>query len=320
MFVSSLHINALFRRYLAVIEPRLNHFRTSFRKSSSSSSPFVLKSKYGDFKTVEASRRTFNKSDPITVSQTPDPSWKYGKGSPGFSGKHIAIDPFAEDRQMVSNYKLLVSGIARPVSFVSTISAEGIENLAPFSYFQVVDHDPPTFVIGFSARAGRVKDTRRNLVETGECVINVLSEHMVEASNATSLDVPFEESEWLLSGCTKAESSTVKPQRVNEAVFSIEGKLLEMKSLDYHGKEKLGKPTGALAIIEATRFWVRQDALNEARDEIDLGKMRPLVQLGGISYGRVREIFELPRPSLVDELQKGELGLKKFLRNTTGIR
>jgi flavin reductase (DIM6/NTAB) family NADH-FMN oxidoreductase RutF len=80
---------------------------------------------------------------------------------------------------MFSNYKLLVSGIPRPISFLSTISKDGEKNLAPFSYFQVVDHDPPIFVVGFSARvrSDRPKDTLRNLRETGECVINIVSEH-----------------------------------------------------------------------------------------------------------------------------------------------
>jgi len=218
---------------------------------------------------------------------------------------------------MISNYKLLVSGIPRPVSFVSTVSKDGIPNLAPFSYFQVVDHDPPTFVIGFTARADRPKDSRRNLEETRECVINVVSDHMIEAVNSTSLDIPYGESEWALSGLHPAPSSTVKPHRVREAVFSIEGRLLEMKSLDYRGHAKLGKPTGALAIIEATRFWVREDAVNEAGDDVDVAAMRPLVQLGGIQYGRIRETFELPRPALATELQNDENGLRNFLKPAT---
>jgi hypothetical protein len=105
----------------------------------------------------------------------------------------------------------------------------------------------------------------------------------------------------------------VKPERVKEAVFSIEGKLLEMKALDYHDAGKMGKPFGSMAIIEATRFWVQEDALNEGRDEIDLDIMRPSVQLRGIQYGRIRETFELPRPSLDTELKDELKGLAKFL-------
>lgn len=282
----------------------------------SSKSPFELKPAYGDFKAVEAGRPDFDPYLPISYTKTPDPTWKYGGGSKdaeGLKKEHIEIDPYETSRAMISNYKLLVSGIPRPVSFVSTVSKENKKNLAPFSYFQVVDHDPPILVIGFSGRPGRPKDTMRNLVETGECVINVVSDHMIESVNATSLDIEHGNSEWALSGLHGAPSATVRPDRVKEAVFSIEGKLLDMKSLNYHGDGEADKPAGSLAIIQATRFWVREDALNEAKDEINLSAMRPVVQLGGIQYGRVRETFELPRPSLAKELADESKELAKFL-------
>ncbi|KAH8674256.1 flavoprotein oxygenase [Xylariales sp. PMI_506] len=278
-------------------------------------SPFELKPQYSDFKKVEASRPDFDRTLPITTTKTPDTQWTYGKGANETEARtksHVSIDPYASDRSMISNYKLLVSGIPRPVSFVSTVSKAGVPNLAPFSYFQVVDHDPPIFVIGFSGRPGRPKDTQRNLAETGECVINVVSDHFVEAANATSLDIPYETSEWGLSGLNGAPSETVKPNRLQEAVFSIEGKLLEMKELNY-GSHGAGTTPGSLAIIQGMRFWVREDAINEARDNIDIDAHRPVVQLGGIQYGRVRETYELPRPSLATELAKENSDLKKFV-------
>ncbi len=127
---------------------------------------------------------------------------------------------------------------------------------------------------------------------------------MVEAANATSIAVPYGVSEWALSGLHAAPSTTGKPARVKEAVFSIEGKLLEVKSLDYHGHGEAGKPTGTLAIIEGARFWIREDAINKERDQIEFSVMRPLTQLGGISYGRIRETFELPRPAFAGEMEK----------------
>ncbi|KAL3417236.1 nitrilotriacetate monooxygenase component b [Phlyctema vagabunda] len=294
--------------------------RAASTNTLAAKNPFVLKPKYADFQKTEEKRIPFGPELPIVITKTPNPAWKYGDGSIGHISKgganrHTEVDA---NRPMIENYRLLVSGIPRPVSFVSTVSETGHKNLAPFSYFQVVDHDPPIFVIGFSARADRLKDTRRNLEETGECVISIVSEHMVDAVNATSLDVPHGTSEWGLSGFHPVPSRTVKPERVDEAIFSIEGKLLEMKSLDYHGHAQSGKPTGALAIIEGKRFWVRDEALNEAQDEIDLSKLRPVVQLGGIQYARVRETFELPRPSLDAELADERKGLSRFLRTEEG--
>ncbi|KAI0123306.1 hypothetical protein BJ170DRAFT_104910 [Xylariales sp. AK1849] len=298
---------------------RISRSRISIRTEATTAlatSPFVLAPSLEQFKKIEASRDSFDPVLPLTITQSPAPLWKYGKGSSDGSSlekSHIEIDPGEEGRRMISNYKLLISAIPRPVSLVSTVSKDGTPNLAPFSYFQVVDHDPVILVIGFSARPTRPKDTRRNLEETGECVINIVSEHFVEAANASSLDISYETSEWELSGLTPRDSTVVRPKRVQEAVFSIEGKLLEMKSMDFHGHAKQGKPTGALAIIEAKRFWVREDGLDEARETVDIQTLRPVVQLGGISYGRVRETFELPRPSLAAELQNEEKGLKKFL-------
>lgn len=277
--------------------------------------PFLLGSRRNDFFKIQARRPDFDRTSPVETTKTPNPDWKYGDGitdPPNQDIKSVELDPYAPDRSMISNYKLLISGIPRPISFVSTLSPEGKENLAPFSYFQVVDHDPPILVIGFSARESRPKDTRRNLMETGECVVSVVSEHMIEAVNATSLDVPLGISEWALSGLQPAPCSTVNPQRVRDAVFSMEGKLLEMKKLNY-GHEDDGKPHGALAIIQVTRFWVHEDALNEKGDDVSLERLRPLVQLGGISYGRVRETFELPRPRLEMELEDEKKGLRKFL-------
>lgn len=266
--------------------------------------------RHPDFKETEAKRPDFDTLKPIKVVKSPDPDRKYGQGvndnGASLEKKHIEIDPYAEGRPMMSNYKLLISGIVpRPIGFLSTKSADGsMENLAPMSYFQVVDHDPPMFVVGFSARPERPKDTFRNLKETGECVINVVSENMIPAVNATSLDAPYGVSEWTISGLHQAPSATVKPARVKESVFSIEGKLTDMKEFEHHAKP--GMSLASLAIIEATRFWVREDAVNEELSQIDLSVLRPVAQLGGISYGRVIETFELPRSTWKDAVKEEE--------------
>jgi flavin reductase (DIM6/NTAB) family NADH-FMN oxidoreductase RutF len=269
--------------------------------------------KHLDFKKTEATRPDFDPATPIKVVKSPNAVWRYGQGvndnGASLLKKHIEIDPYAEGRPMMSNYKLLISGIVpRPIGFLSTKSADGrTENLSPMSYFQVVDHDPPMFVVGFSARAGRPKDTYRNLKDTGECVINVVSENMMPAVNATSLDAPYGVSEWTISGLHQAPSATVKPARVKESVFSIEGKLTDMKEFEHHAKR--GRSLASLAVIEATRFWAREDAVNEDLSQIDLSVLRPVAQLGGISYGRVTETFELPRSTWKDAVkEEGWLG------------
>ena len=240
----------------------------------------------------------------ISVTKPGKPDWKWGEGVKGKQEQsYVEIDPFEEGRPMFHNYTLLVSGIApRPIGLVSTVSKEGKLNLAPFSYFQVVDHDPPVFVIGFSGRANRAKDTLRNLEETGECVLNIVSEDMIEAVNATSVDAPYGTSEWSLSGLTKSDSTTVKPPRVKESVMSIEGKLTEV--VNYKTSRPSVGPHGSLAIIEATRFWVAENAIDEKRSHVDLNVLRPIGQLGGVSYARITDTFELPRTNWATAVEK----------------
>ncbi|KAK2616369.1 hypothetical protein QQS21_000610 [Conoideocrella luteorostrata] len=242
---------------------------------------------------------------PVEVTKSPNPAWKFGHGAPSnnTAGSHREIDPYASDRAMVDNYRLLISGIApRPIGFLSTMSEDGqTKNLSPFSYFQVIDHDPPMFVVGFSSRPDRVKDTYRNLKETGECVINTVSESMIEAVNASSIDAPYGVSEWEITGLTEASSSTVKPSRVQESVFSVEGKVVDVKEFADHAQP--GMSIASLVLVKATRFWVQQNATNANASHIDLDKLRPIAQLGGMSYGRITSTFELPRPRWGDETE-----------------
>lgn len=146
--------------------------------------------------------------------------------------------------------RLLISGIIpRPIGFVSTCNDTNTStNLAPFSYFQVINHDPPIFVLGFSGGLDRAKDTLDNLAATNECTLNIISEEFIEAANACAIDLPFGQSEWSVSGLTPAETSVVRPKRVLESVFSIEAKLLSTQ--EFQSRREKDKVTGTLAIVE----------------------------------------------------------------------
>ncbi|UNI19553.1 hypothetical protein JDV02_005733 [Purpureocillium takamizusanense] len=283
------------------------------RKSSSAAAAQKAEAKYkivdraANFQEKQAKRPDFEPGRPIEVTKHPKPQWTYGQGVEGHdaSTPHKEIDPYAADRPMVNNYRLLISGIApRPIGLISTVSGDGeTKNLSPFSYFQVIDHDPPMFIVGFSSRPGREKDTFRNLKEMGECVINTVSETMIEAVNASSIDAPYGLSEWQISGLHEAPTSTVKPARVQESVLSVEGKVVDIKEF---GAPSEGMSVAGLALIKATRFWVREDATNQEASHIDLEKLRPVAQLGGMSYGRILSTFELPRQRWHDERPRNE--------------
>nr|CEG05154.1 unnamed protein product [Fusarium clavum] len=258
-----------------------------------------------------ANRPDFDHSNkPIEMTKSPDPTWSYGDGVrtsqiPTANQVHREIDPYSSDRSVSQNYRLLISGIApRPVGFLSTVSKDGkTKNLAPFSYFQMVDHDPPMFIVSFSSRHGRIKDTYQNMKDTKECVINTVSENMIEAVNASSIDAPYGISEWDITGLTEGETTTVKPSRVKESALSIEGKVVDLKEFEGH---RPGMSGSAIFLVEATRLWVQEDAANGDFSHIELDKLRPIGQLGGMAYGRITSTFELPRTRWVDEKPKSE--------------
>lgn len=182
---------------------------------------------------------------------------------------HVEIDPYEDGRPATFNYKLLISAIIpRPIGFISTRSKDGSStNLAPFSYSQVVNHDPPIFIVGYAGGFDKAKDSLKNLSESEECVFNIISEHYLEAANACSVNAPYGISEWAITGLTPGDCKHVKASRVKEAIFSVECKLVETK--EFESRAEPGKKTGVLAILEGVRFWAREDALNEEKNLID---------------------------------------------------
>lgn len=165
-------------------------------------------------------------------------------------------------------------------------------------------------MVGFAGGFDKGKDSLKNLVETGECTINIISEHFIEAANATSINSPYGTSEWALTGLHPAPSSQVKCSRVKESIFSVEGKL--MNTQEFESKATPGKKTGVLAVIEGVRFWAREDAINEDQNLIDPNILRPMSRLGGITYARVLDGIEIPRPDFDQTIKDtGREDLKK---------
>lgn len=265
-----------------------------------------------DFKTLEASRPPFpadsaTGTSKITYTRSPNPAWTPGtpQSPPPTSQpapKHIAIDPNSPSRTAADNYRLLISGIVpRPIGFVSTVSADGAHrNLAPFSYFQMANHDPPIFTLGFSG--ANDKDTLANLVATGECTINIISAPWIDAANYCSIDAPPDVDEWALSGLTPAPTDVVAAPRVAESVFAVEARLCFRQEFT---SPRTGRRSGTLVGVEGVRFWAREDAL--VGGVLDLAVLNPISRLGGITYATTSHLFELPRPRFDDERAKDDV-------------
>jgi len=250
-----------------------SRFTTLSKKPTMAPAAVTKHNPHPDFKKVEATREDWDAKAKFHLTKTVDPSWKFGTGPNETQGakqpQHISIDPYEPGRPANFNYKLLISSIIpRPIAFLSTRSPSGETNLAPFSYFGLVNHDPPLFAVSFVCDLQSAKDSLRNLVESRECVINIISEGFVEAANACSVNAPPSASEWAISGLTPVyEGLDVGCARVKEAVFSIEGRLESVR--EFESKSRPGQTSSVMAIIEGTRFWVREDAINEERSIVD---------------------------------------------------
>ncbi|NVB41561.1 flavin reductase family protein [Pseudenhygromyxa sp. WMMC2535] len=197
-------------------------------------------------------------------------------------------------------YRLMTDLVApRPIAWVSTLSADGRGNLAPFSYYQAVCSLPPTIVISVGWLGdGRPKDTLANILETRELTISHVSEPFAEAMNATSASLPRGESEWARYDIAASPAHSVAPPRVAGAIAGLECRLTQAIPL---GQTARGTPSSTLLIAEVQHFWVAAGLLQ--RDErgsllpMDPAALAALSRLGGVAYAPVREVLELERPS-----------------------
>ncbi len=188
-------------------------------------------------------------------------------------------------------YKLLAGSVLpRPIAFVSTVSADGVPNLAPFSFFTIASSDPPVLVVQNSVRGNRTrKDTIGNVEATGEFVVNIVSEDFVGAMNQTAGEYPPDVDEFVVSGLTPVASELVKPPRVGEARVQMECRLLQIVTVS-------DKPMGgSLMLGQVVRFHLHDDVV-DAGLHIDLDVLRPVGRLSGTGYCRVTDRFDLKRP------------------------
>jgi flavin reductase (DIM6/NTAB) family NADH-FMN oxidoreductase RutF len=205
----------------------------------------------------------------------------------------LCFDPATcQPRQI---YKLMTGMIVpRPVALVSTMDKQGVANLAPFSFFCGVGSVPPTVLFcpalrpGATAGTGEPKDTLRNVEETGEFVINVVSEAIAAAANASSAEVPPKVNEFVLSGLTPIASEAVRPPRVAESPAQMECKLLQ---IIYTGH---APGSGVIVLGEVVRFHLREDLVDNFR--VDPAGLDAVGRMAGNTWVRTRDRIELIRP------------------------
>ena len=196
-----------------------------------------------------------------------------------------------EELEAQQRYKLLIGMIIpRPIAFVSTIGKNGVRNLAPFSYFNAVCFNP--MIVAFFPlrykKGDEIKDTVRNIRETGEFVVNVSTEDLAEAVNKASGLYEYEKDEFELTGLTPTPSKMIEPPGVLESPVRMECKLEKMISFG----DDAG---GADAVFgRIVHLFVDDNLIDNYR--IDERKLKPIARLAGNKFSKLGEIFDIERP------------------------
>lgn len=207
---------------------------------------------------------------------------------------------------------LLLGAVApRPICFASTIDADGVPNLSPFSFFNVFGAKPPILIFSPARRVrdNSTKHTLENVYATKEVVINVVSYNIVQQMNLASCEYPKGTSEFEKSGFTAIKSDIVKPFRVKESPVQMECKVLQVIETGEEGG------AGNLVICEMVCMHVDDHILDE-HGKIDPHKIDLVARMGADYYCRAsgEAVFEVNKPNL--QLGVGVDALPEWIRHS----
>jgi len=187
-------------------------------------------------------------------------------------------------------YKLLVSTVTpRPIAWISSQNADGQLNAAPFSFFSAFSGDPPVVGIGIgSHEPGRPKDTRRNIRETKEFVVNLVSEDMAKTMNITAIEFEPSVNEIAEAELETIPSVHVKPPRIAASPVSMECALLQIVELG---------PDNALVLGRVLAMHVRDDlVIDPAKHYVDTPGLKLIGRMHGAGwYARTSDLFKMDR-------------------------
>lgn len=188
-------------------------------------------------------------------------------------------------------YRLLTGGITpRPIAWISTRSADGIDNLAPYSFFTVASCNPPVLLYTqVTQKNGIDKDTLQNLIETGECVVNIVNSDLLEKMNLTSSGINREESEFDLADIESCSSHKVIPRSVKHSPIRYECTLRETISVS-------DLPTGGtVVLLDVTSIYVQDGIYDEGI--INQQRIDSVGKMGGDYFSLTSNGIAVERPA-----------------------
>ncbi|MDO5637803.1 MAG: flavin reductase family protein [Myroides sp.] len=195
-----------------------------------------------------------------------------------------------KDTHSATLYKLLTGlVIPRPIGWISTVDENGVNNLAPFSFFNVVGEDPPHVMFSTVRTGNKNKDTLNNVLNNKQFVVNLVTEDLVEQVNKTSEMVDSQIDEFQLAHLTPISSEMIKPMRVKEAKAHFECEMVHHYFLEDHTNG------GACIVIGKVLMMHVADEILMENYRINLDTYKPVARLGGSNYSKMGEIFSIKR-------------------------
>ena len=195
----------------------------------------------------------------------------------------------ASDIEARAAYRLLTGCVVpRPIAWITTLSASGLVNLAPFSCYTIACTDPPMLAITFGTRDLALKDTSRNILESKEFVVNIVGVNLVGEVHASSAECGPQISEVAALGLQTLPSVKVRPPRIALAPVHLECR--------YEQSIELGARKDLVIFGEVLRFHIRDDLYRDGKIDTDL--LSPLARLGGPNYASLGAMITMPPATL----------------------
>ena len=196
----------------------------------------------------------------------------------------------SSEKALNERYELMIGCVVpRPIGFISTKSAAGIPNLAPFSFFNAVSANPPTVAFSAGDRGEEMKDTIKNITERPEFIVHIVSEPIAEMMNITSGDFGRHVDEFTESGLTAVPGTMVDVPRVAEALVALECRMTHHL--------RIGEvPPVSNHVLGEVLYWHIDDRIVDPDHHIDPDALQAIGRMGGLDYARTQDRLTIVRP------------------------
>lgn len=190
-------------------------------------------------------------------------------------------------------YKFLIGTVVpRPIALITTLSEEGITNIAPFSFFNIVSSQPPILSVAIQRHDdGTMKDTARHITSHKEAIVHVVTETNVHDANQTAAPLNINNSELDLTQFTTCHSSTSCIPALNESPVRFETRLNEHIEIKTEGHT-----VSDLMLLEIKHLYIDETLYDSEQGYVDVAKLQPVSRLAGDDYATLGNFFTIERP------------------------